>query len=119
MISQSDLPSDNFLIDLTPYQVEVDTDGFIGNNLGEWRYGATKLRLSSEQSLPVLVDTVMHEALHAMIHVRCHQLLEKEVEEPLVAHLTAGILQIIRDNKDWIDWMYKILDTQTRRTPLC
>lgn len=115
MIRPDDLPSDNILIDMTPYKVEVVGEGLMSNDLGQWCYGPAQLRVSPDQTLPNLADTIMHEVLHALVRVRCCGILEKEAEEQLVSHLAAGMLQIIRDNIDWIDWMYKILDDQSRR----
>lgn len=58
---------------------------------------------------PALVDTVLHELLHAMLHNATTTLTTKQ-EEVLVTQLSHGMTELINRNPELMEW----IDSQLR-----
>lgn len=99
------LPSNEILIDNIPYKIELQDGEVMAPNVGV-KYGSTKLiLLSRNQSEADLLDTFWHEILHAILAARGRAIGLKEKDEEIAASILApGLVQVIRDNSDWIHW---------------
>lgn len=76
------------------YAIEiVDTVGD-GTNLGEVDNDGQRIELGSgHSSLEAFQDTLLHETMHAIEYA-----MDIELEEHEIHRLTAGVLQVLRDN---------------------
>lgn len=75
---------------------------------GDFSYIDNRIRIEKDLSGPPLVDTVLHEMLHAIW--KAGQLKDKKEEEERVVAVTATYLtQIFRDNPQFLNWIKKNL----------
>lgn len=72
-----------------------------------------KITYSIEQHEHAMKDTMLHEVLHALFHEMgiAHDLENNAlpvavVEESVIRRLTPSLLMFIRDNGEFIDWLY-------------
>lgn len=110
------LPAKDILIDNTVFSVEVldrDAMGAAGKMAGR----LNQLLLAADQTPSDLLDTFAHEVLHALIRARCLQVATEEVEEAFVQAIVPGIIQVLRDNPDWLAWAVRLVLTSGKRRP--
>lgn len=78
------------------------------NRYGDTRNGIASIRLNKVMTLGPTQDTLLHEVLHAVVHVSGMQnVLEfsDESEEKMIRILTPWILGVIRDNPELIEYL--------------
>jgi|TARA_R110000803_G_scaffold209119_1_gene278368 hypothetical protein len=75
---------------------------------GDFSYFNSRIRIEQNLTGPPLVDTVLHEVLHAIW--RLGQLKDKkEDEERAVAIMASYLTQVLRDNPALMPWLRKHL----------
>ena len=75
---------------------------------GDFSYINSRIRIEQNLTGPPLVDTVLHEVLHAIW--RIGQLKDKkEDEERAVAIMASYLTQVLRDNPALMPWLKKHL----------
>ena len=75
---------------------------------GDFSYINSRIRIEQNLTGPPLVDTVLHEVLHAIW--RLGQLKDKkEDEERVVAVMATYLTQVLRDNPALMPWLRKHL----------
>mgnify|MGYP000389055993 FL=1 len=75
---------------------------------GDFSYINSRIRIEQNLTGPPLVDTVLHEVLHAIW--RLGQLKDKkEDEERTVSVMASYLTQVLRDNPALMPWLRKHL----------
>jgi hypothetical protein len=75
---------------------------------GDFSYINSRIRIEQNLTGPPLVDTVLHEVLHAIW--RLGQLKDKkEDEERVVSVMATYLTQVLRDNPALMPWLRKHL----------
>ena len=97
-------------IKVGPYDYQVihwDTSDASGHDkMGECNHCSQVIRVVTDRNPPVIVDTLIHELLHAAYYVGNFH--EKAWEEYTVTTLSTQLTGIFRDNPhllEWIQWM--------------
>lgn len=57
--------------------------------------------IDADQSAESARDTLLHEALHAVLHTAGFMEINDEMEEKLVRVLTPGLIDLFRNNEIW------------------
>jgi hypothetical protein len=110
------LPANDILIDNIVFSIGVSDQDAMGA-AGKMAGRSNRLLLAADQTPGDLLDTFGHEVLHAIIRTRCPRALTDEVEETLVQALVPGIIQVLRDNPDWLAWAVRLVLTSGKRQP--
>ena len=63
------------------------------DSMGEVDHASQRILIKSAQTLQAEQDTLLHETLHAIEHA-----MDMEFDETEIHRLTAGLLQVLRDN---------------------
>ena len=93
-------------IRIGPNDVEVEYVSLNGELFGDYSFINNLIRVDKTLRGGPLVDTVLHEILHAIW--RLGQLKDvKETEERTVSVTASYFAQIIRDNPELIAWLQK------------
>jgi|TARA_R110000772_G_scaffold218902_1_gene329491 hypothetical protein len=75
---------------------------------GDFSYITSRIRIEENLKGPPLVDTVIHEVLHAIW--KLGQLKDKkEDEERAVSVMATYLTQVLRDNPEFMPWIKKNL----------
>lgn len=110
------LPSNEILIDNVPYKIELQDGEVMSPNIGVKLGDTKKILMSRDQGEADLVDTFWHEVLHAIIAARGRASgLRLKDEETVVSVLAPGLVQVIRDNSDWMHWAMGLGASYCRR----
>lgn len=75
---------------------------------GDTRNGLTSIRLNEGLSLSAMQDTLLHESLHAIVHMSGmqHSLgFDDAEEERMIRVLTPWLVSLIRDNPSLIAYL--------------
>ncbi len=98
------LPAKDILIDNIVFSVEIcdsDTMGMDGRMVGR----TNRLLLKADQTPGDFLDTFAHEVLHAIVRTRCPTVMTNDVEETVVQAMAPGLIQVLRENPDWLVWV--------------
>ena len=97
-------------IRIGPNDVEVEYVSLNGELFGDYSFINNLIRVDKTLRGGPLVDTMIHEMLHAIW--RLGQLKDvKETEERAVSVTASYLAQIIRDNPELIAWLQKEITT--------
>jgi hypothetical protein len=89
-----------------PNDVNIDYTSLNGEIFGDYSYINNLIRIEKTLTGGPLVDTVLHEILHAIW--RLGQLKDvREAEERAVSVTASYLAQVIRDNPELIAWLQK------------
>ena len=89
-----------------PNDVNIDYTNLNGEIFGDYSYINNLIRIEKTLTGGPLVDTVLHEILHAIW--RLGQLNDvREAEERAVSVTASYLAQVIRDNPELIAWLQK------------
>lgn len=87
----------------------------LGEAYGRYNQKEAYIHYSTEQPQRELVNTIIHEVLHAVFYTSSlsqHPVFDKEEDEELVAAATANALtQVFLDNPRLLDWIKDNLHT--------
>ena len=83
----------------------IDQKDFIdGDLLGQCDSDALKITIKKNQPAILEADTLLHEILHAIDDAMQTKMKERQV------HCTAtGIIALLRDNPDFVKYMFKVV----------
>lgn len=109
------LPANDILIDNVVYTVEVHDADAMGPNVGLKCGVSKRIVLSDGQTDADFLDTFWHEVIHALLSARCRDAMGEDVEEVVVRAATAGFIQVLRDNPDWVAWALDLGVTSGKR----
>ncbi len=85
----------------------TESEGAGRRVFGEFRPMESEIAIClNSPSLPKLVDTVMHEVLHA---VWWHAALDRPNEEEGVLHVARTLTMVFRDNPELLRWLQEAL----------
>ena len=86
--------------------VEV-TDGSMPDELGEVLFVLGKINLAPHQTLDCLIDTLLHEVIHAVDYV--YGATGTYLTEEQVVRITGGLLTVLNDprNTKFLDFLLK------------
>jgi hypothetical protein len=79
-----------------------------GESFGDFTYIQGQIRIDSRLKKGALVDTLLHEVLHAIWAVG-HLKSKREKEERAVSVTATTLTQIFRDNPHFMKWITKNL----------
>ena len=79
-------------------------DGLPSTAVGLFRSLTASIEISTDQGLGELKDTVLHEALHAILHTQGRE-YEGEVEELFVRAIATGLYGVFQDNPKFALWL--------------
>lgn len=108
------LPAKDILIDNIVFSVETqdpDTMGLDGKMVGR----TNRLLLRSDQTPADLLDTFAHEVIHAIVRARCPGAMTESVEEAVVQAIAPGLIQVLRENPDWLVWAVRLAHSSGKR----
>lgn len=77
-----------------------------GGGYGEYDTVSGKIRIREGQSKADMVDTLLHEVLHAIFH-RYKIRIDGDAEERIVYELTKAIIKTFRDNPKLVKYISK------------
>jgi len=80
------------------FTIQQVSDGSMGDDLGEVLFTLGKINVLSQQSRDCLVDTILHEIVHAIDFVygaAGHHLTEEQV-----VRVTGGLLTVLTDPRN-------------------
>ena len=63
------------------------------------------IEIANSQSKQNLVDTVLHEILHAIVEEYKIKFTHHKVEERIVTHISQGLTAVFKDNPNLIEWI--------------
>lgn len=85
-------------VDLAPNDVSLARDG---HGAGRTRIAQLQMLINADQHETQIRDTVLHETLHACLHI---QDLSAE-DESFVGRLAPVLLDVLRSNPDLVKWL--------------
>lgn len=103
----SNIVSD-MVIKIGPLDIDVFFIPGDNEDFGDFTYLQSQIRVDSRLKSTALVDTLLHEILHA-IWALGHLKSKAQKEERAVAVIATYLTQVIRDNPDLMKWIAKNL----------
>lgn len=76
-------------------------DNTFRNLHGDIGYGSTDIRIESRQSEQIQRVTLLHEAIHAILHQAGHD----DHPEAMVIALGFGLYDLLRNNEGLLEWL--------------
>lgn len=78
--------------------------------LGECHSDKSLIEYSQNQNKNELVNTILHEILHAINYIFDIEYKNSKEEEIIVRKLANGLQTVLCDNKDFVEWMIKSME---------
>jgi len=78
------------------------------NIFGEWFAKNHEIDYDEAMVDGEKVNTILHEILHAIVHVWGIQFSSNDTEEAIVNSMASALVTIIKDNPDFVLWMYNV-----------
>ena len=106
---KSDLPFDNIKIGYVDAKV-IGVEGRDADKraiFGEFFNKQHELDYDISMNDSEKVSTLIHEILHAIVHVFGIKFRDNEHEEDIVTSLSGGITTVLKDNPKFIEWIQK------------
>lgn len=72
--------------------------------VGECDWDNLKIRIKTGQPLPLEVDTVLHETVHAIDNA-----MQLNMSERQVYCLTTGLISVLKDNQHFLEYLYRVV----------
>lgn len=76
------------------------------NIFGEWFAKNHEIDFDEAMVEPEKANTILHEVLHAIVHVWGIEFKDSEQEETIVNSMSSAMVTIIKDNPEFIMWLY-------------
>ena len=86
----------------------------IMDDFGEYVNNENKILYNSKQTPPELVNTIIHELLHAIWQDRVAELVSDKKEETIVNALANGLMTLLCDNPDMLKFLTDGMINETK-----
>lgn len=97
-------PPSSLVIRGRRWRVRLVPRSTLGGDLGECHYDHARLSVATRQSPFDTRDTLLHEALHAVLGAP-EWVKSPAEEERYVLALATGLMSVLRDNPEFVRWL--------------
>ena len=83
----------------------IKNNNMMSNEIGQTKVDKLVIELNPIFPDEILRETLLHECLHAILNDTF--IIDDEVEEKIIRVLSPKIMQMMEDNKDLVDFLFK------------